>query len=224
MKLSSRTRLIVLFVVANVVILTVGSMLILNRPLRLPQIEGVFLPTAKSLPSFELTDQHGQSFSNKNLVGRWHIVSYGFTSCPDICPTLLADLNVVATTLPKEERPRFVFYSVDHRRDTPLQLASYLDFFNPDFIGLTRLNDEGDDYRAFEEGLGIVAQLGDGSEEVGSDYQVSHGVNLFLLNPAGKLQAVFRPGDDSPRGPAFDPATLMRDYRAVRRYHEDRQG
>lgn len=222
MRLSARARLLVAFALANAVVLAVGVLLLLNRPPSLPQIEGVFLPAPRALPAFELLDHHGELFANGDLVGNWHLVSYGFTSCPDICPTILSDLAIVAGKLPPGDALRFVFYSIDHRRDTPSQLVNYLTFFDPAFIGLTHRDGNDNRHLPFERGLGMVSELvADDSNDYG-EYQVNHGITLFLLNPDAQLQAVFKPSFSwSGKGAAqqgFNPDTILKDYLEIRRY------
>lgn len=227
MTIPARTRLLLAFVFANAIVLSVGVSVLLNRPPVLPQIEGVFLPNARPLPEFELLDHNDTVFDKSDLVGRWHLVSYGFTSCPDICPTILADLNEVADRLGQDaslelDPLRFVFYSIDHRRDTPRQLVSYLSYFNPAFIGLTHRDGNGDRHLPFERALGMVSELVAVDNGEPNEYQVNHGIALFLLNPDAELQAVFKPSFslkakayDQPR---FDPDTIVADYLAIRRY------
>lgn len=226
MSLSARTRLLLAFVLANAVLLSVGALLLLNRPPSLPQIEGVFLPNARELPAFELLDNNGDLVTNSDMKGSWHLVSYGFTSCPDICPTILSDLVAVADKLPAEDSLRFVFYSVDHRRDTPGQLSRYLAFFNPAFIGLTHTDGNDDRHVPFERGLGMVSELVVNEDSAdagyGREYQVNHGITLFLLNPQAELQAVFKPSlsgaGNAMTQPGFDPDVIVEDYLEIRRY------
>jgi protein SCO1/2 len=184
----------------------------------------VLLPNARKLPDFALLDHNHNVFSNKDLVGAWHLVSYGFTTCPDICPTTLSELAWLSRSLRAEgfDDLRVLFYTVDHRRDTSAQLASYLPFFDASFIGLTHEDDDAGTYLPFEQGLGIVARLVPASdadpEAAGNDYQVLHGVTLYLLNPDGDLQAIFQPGKQPGAAHGFDPDTLKRDYLAVRTF------
>lgn len=227
MAMPPRTRLLIAFVIANTVILTVGISVLLNRPPVLPQIQGVFLPAARALSEFELLDHNDTVFEKRDLLGRWHLVSYGFTSCPDICPTILADLTAVADKLAADasydtDSLRFVFYSIDSRRDTPLQLVSYLSYFNRDFIGLTHREGNNDRHLSFERELGMVSEIVPADSGDPKDYQVNHGIALFLINPDAELQAVFKPSyalNASVYDQAqFDPDTIVRDYLAIRRY------
>ncbi len=221
---SARSRLITGFVLANTALIAVAAFLIVSRPATPPLIQGVLLPEARALQPFELLTQENEPFTNDDLKGRWHIVSYGFTTCPDICPTTLSQLVKLTQLLdPQPELAVDVlFYTVDHRRDTVAQMASYVPFFDPDFVGLTHLDDPDNKHLPFEKSLGIMAALVPTSDAdggiSGNDYEVSHGVALFLLNPEGKLQAVFEPDEVAPDVYHFDPEKLFADYLAIRRY------
>jgi protein SCO1/2 len=212
------------FLLANVAIVAAITFLLLNRPVSPPQIQGVLLPQTRELPNFRLLDHHNRLFTNEDLKGRWHLVAYGFTTCPDICPTTLSQLASVIRQLEKQGHSdlRVLFYSVDHRRDTVAQMASYVPFFHPDFIGLTHRDDSENPHLPFEQGLGIVAQLlpatGPDIDPVANAYEVMHGITLFLINPQGELQAIFEPDNREPGPQNFDPDTLLRDYLAIRHY------
>jgi protein SCO1/2 len=212
------------FLIANGIIAAVITSMILTQPNRPPQIQGVLLPQARHLPEFKLLDHNNQDVSRENLKGRWHLVSYGFTTCPDICPTTLSQLATINQRLKALGHSDFQvwFYSVDHRRDTVRQMASYVPFFDSDFIGVTHIDDSKNLHLPFEQGLGIVAQLvpaiGADVDPAANEYQVNHGVALFLINPSGELQAIFQP-EISRSGPhTFNPDTVIRDYLAIRNY------
>ena len=212
------------FTLANLTILLAAFFLYNNRASAPPLIQGVLLPEARDIAAFSLIDHHNQPFTNASLLGRWHLVSYGFTTCPDICPTTLSRLVNVSRELGELGHTdlNVLFYSVDHRRDTVAQMASYVPYFHPDYIGLTHVDDAANPHLPFEQSLGIVSQLipnlEEGAEPNPNDYQVSHGVTLFLINPEGKLQAIFEPGESSPNVPDFEPEQVLRDYLAIRDY------
>jgi protein SCO1/2 len=224
MSLSPRARLLAGFLFANMAIALVAAVVLLNRPASPPQIQGVLLPEARALPDFQLVDHHDRAFTNKDLQGRWHLVSYGFTTCPDICPTTLSQLAEVSEQLRQQGHSelRVLFYTVDHRRDTVAQLASYVPFFDPEFLGLTHIDDSANPHLPFEQGLGIVAQLlpatGPDIDPASNEYQVVHGVKLFLVNPQGELQAIFEPDETRSGIHTFTPQTIERDYLAIRQY------
>jgi protein SCO1/2 len=211
------------FIAANAIIAIVAVLVLLNRPAAPPLIQGVLLPEGRELAAFSLLDHHNRSFTNSELTGRWHLVSYGFTTCPDICPTTLSQLSVVAAALEQQDADddlRVLFYTVDHRRDTVGQMASYVPFFHPDFVGLTHVDRADNPHLPFEQGLGIIAQLvpvADADPTL-NEYQVNHGVTLFLINPDGKLQAIFEPDRSAAGVHSFDPDKVLRDYLAIRGY------
>lgn len=219
MSLSARSRMLLGFVLANIAIVAVAAAVYVNRPISPPQIQGVLLSEASALPAFRLLDQGGGTFTNNDLLGRWHLVSYGFTTCPDICPTTLSQLSTAITQLGDHaDDLRVLFYTVDHRRDTVNQLAAYLPFFNEEFVGLTHLDDPDNTHLPFEQGLGMVARLVPNEDPDSSDYQVVHGLTLFLLNPRGELQAIFEPGNAGLGVRSYQPDKLAADYLAVRQY------
>ena len=212
------------FLIANVVLAVVITVIFLNRPNIPPQIQGVLLPQARQLPEFQLLDHNNQNVSQESLKGQWHLISYGFTTCPDICPTTLSQLATVNQHLKGLGHTdlRVLFYTVDHRRDTVMQMASYVPFFDADFVGLTHIDNSDNLHLPFEQGLGIVAQLvpstGTDVDPAANEYQVNHGVTLFLINPRGQLQAIFRPEINRFGDHTFSPDTVIRDYLAIRNY------
>jgi protein SCO1/2 len=101
-------------------------------------------------------------------------------------------------------------------------MASYVPFFHPEFIGLTHVDNSENPHLPFEKSLGITAQLipdsEPGTEPDANNYSVNHGVTLFLINPAGELQAIFQPDTKTPGAHSFDPEIILRDYLAIRDY------
>ena len=224
MSVSGRARILAGFLLVNAAIAVVAIAVFLNRPDSPPLIQGVLLPEAREIQRFSLLDHHNETFTNADLQGGWQLLSYGYTTCPDICPTTLSQLATVATQLQRQGRGdlRILFYTVDHRRDTVSQLAAYVPFFHSDFVGLTHLDDPDNPHLPFEQSLGIAAQLVPNTEATAesgaNDYQVYHGVALFLINPEGRLQAIFKPGQGATGAQSFDPDKILGDYLAIRRY------
>ena len=206
-------------------LLAVIAVAMYNRPETPPTITGVLIPKAIALKDFSLLDHHNQAFTRQQLLGQWHIISYGYTYCPDICPMTLTTLARVARRLEQDQAltdVRFLFYSVDPKRDTPTRLAEYVPWFHQDFVGLTR--DDADDsfHLPFEQSLGIVGvltplEMDQGLADSGG-YSVSHGVRIYLLNPEGELQAVFRPTIDKDGAQYFTVDQIYHDYRKIRAY------
>lgn len=234
---SPRSKLIAGFVLANIILALVAGVVWIKKPDPPPQIQGVLLNQSRALGEFSLLDQNSKPFTNEDLAGRWHLVTYGFTTCPDVCPTTLSTLAQVARRLDSNPMKnsgkndlRILFYSVDHRRDTVEQLANYVPFFHEQFIGLTHLDNSDNPHLPFEQGLGIFARLIPSDEQIDGEYtnayEVSHGVTLFLLNPRGELQAILEPGEDEHGSQVFDGETVFQDYLKVREYleHSDLAG
>ncbi len=113
--------------------------LALDRDALLDEANVLLLPRERVIPPLTLIDQDGQPFDTRSLQGRWHILFFGFTACPDICPTTLSDMRRLFGQLPSDTRGRLqlVLITADPERDTPQQLKTYLDYYRAGFSGLT---------------------------------------------------------------------------------------
>lgn len=179
-----------------------------------PTVQGAYLQPARKLEPFTLVDHRGEPFSRADLKGQWHLVSYGYTHCPDICPLTLVKVAGMLDRLEQEQTYtdlQVLFYSIDGERDRPEVLAQYVPYFHPKFIGLTRAEQSRRKHKSFEQGLGMVGRV--------RPEGVEHGLMLFLLNPRGQLQAVFKPQRDERGHYQFTVDQLLKDYRAVRGYY-----
>ena len=167
------------------------------------------------LPSFRLQGPRG-TFTEADLRGRWHFLFFGYTQCPDVCPTALglmkdlagrltaavptvtpsnspASTASVSSAVPRSSVPPastfgVVFVSVDPKRDTPELLRNYLAAFDPGFIGVT-----GEDaaLQPLARHLGLFYQRHDAGG--GAHYTVDHGATIYLIDPQGRLAATFSP-------------------------------
>lgn len=140
------------------------------------------LSEGRELPAVTLLSTTSADIASTALTGRWQMVFFGYTYCPDICPTALAELRRVYSSLPQATQDRLQVWmvSVDPERDTPEQLRAYLDFFDPSFQGLTG---ELADIQQLSQALGIPFIPGDSSKP---GYTVDHGANLALIAPDGR--------------------------------------
>ena len=190
-----------------------------------PKINGVVIPNAQTLKSFSLVSHQNTLYNNQSLLGNWHILSYGYTDCPDICPTTLALLaQVEQKVIASGEYTdlEILFYTIDPQRDTVAKLAQYIPFFSSHFIGLTP-SLQSNSYIDFEQSLGIqgvLTPLPTGNTDF-KGYSVSHGVMLYVLNAEGKLQAILKPDVDIQGIHSFDSEQIYQDYRALRNYFPD---
>ena len=186
--------LTVILCLAFSLVLFAGFTYRLSQPRILNQYElreygAMLLDVPRRFSEFSLTSHRGEPYSKANLSGKWTLVFFGFTHCPDICPTTLAMLNKVIQQLSEEEKESIdvVLLSVDPERDTPDKLADYVTFFNPGFVGLT-----GDPYQV----LNLATQLGVVYSKVplkDGDYTVDHSGNVVIINPMGDYHGFFRP-------------------------------
>ncbi|MEJ2043392.1 MAG: SCO family protein [Reinekea sp.] len=155
----------------------------------LEQNQTVLFDAPRMLPSVNLTRHDGSSFSTDSLKGQWDIVNFGYTYCPDICPTNMADLNIAyksLTELGLADQIQVWMISVDPQRDTPEQLAQYVPYFNENFIGVTG---EIDQISTFATQLSAVFY----PEGSGEGYTVAHSDNMAIVDPQGHFVALMRP-------------------------------
>jgi protein SCO1/2 len=156
------------------------------------------------LPDFSLLAENGQPIARADVQGHWSLVFFGFTHCPDVCPTTLAKLADVrrrVADLPEEQQPRVVLVSVDPERDTPPVLKEYLEGFDPSLRGITG-SVEGID--AFASALGVAhSKIPMG----GDQYMVDHTSVVMVIDPLGRRAAIF--------SPPLEPAAIADDYRRL---------
>ena len=151
---------------------------------------------AKTLPEFELVNQDGKPLNRDDLKGKWHLIFFGYTHCPDICPSSLQTLADMVKAIDDEdvnEALRVMFVSVDPDRDTPELLKSYVEYFNPDFIGATGTEPN---LQQLTRSLGIAYFLERESADQVS-YEVGHSASFILLNPASQFAGLFGAPHDS---------------------------
>ena len=168
---------------------------------------GVFSQAPSDGPggAFQLVDQAGKPVTEKVLKGKWSAVFFGYTYCPDVCPTTMAAMAQAQERLgPKAKDLQVVFITIDPERDTPAQLSRYLsnDAFPKGAIGLTGTPAQVDvaakAYRVFYEKAGT-----------GTDYLMNHSTPTYLMDPKGRFQKVL-PYGISPDEIAKQIADAMR--------------
>jgi len=152
----------------------------------LPSFEKtVILPTSRALKATIFTDHRGQVFDLERFKNQWSIVFFGFTNCPDICPStlrILKDVKQQVTEAGLWDGYQVIMVSVDPERDTPEKLNEYVPFFDSEFIGVTA------DLKATEEFAKSVGALFIKRENERNDewYDVDHSASLILINPQGE--------------------------------------
>lgn len=169
------------------------------------QANGLYLmDPPRDFGEFALRDHRGESFTPATLKDQWTLVFFGFTHCPDICPTTMAFLDQFVGQLEGTEAKdtQVVMISVDPARDTVEQLANYVPYFNEDFTGVTG---EFLDLFRFATSLNTPFRKVAGQ---GEDYQVDHSANVVLINPRGHYHGFFKA--------PLDMAKMKVTYRAAR--------
>ena len=158
----------------------------MNKPVELDT--AFVMPLTTALPNFSLLDQSGAPVNADSFRGQWDLVFFGFTNCPDICPTtlqVLASAKRELTDAGARTLPRIVLVSVDPERDTPEVLGQYVDYFGEDNLGIT--GDLGE-IKKLTAGLGIYF------EKVAAEdgtYSVDHSAAVLVINPDGEFSALF---------------------------------
>jgi len=191
--------------------ITVLALLFINRPTSqkgVPaELLGVMRPETRELTAFTLIDQNDQEFKLDRFAGSWNFVFFGYTYCPDICPTTLSTLTSVFSQLEKSGEPaqnlNAFFISVDPQRDNPEKLAGYMTYFNKTFMGVTGKKQQIDDFaRQFGAGYIIEPERGPGN------YLISHTSSIFLVDPKARIMAHF--------SPPHDPETIAKQFEQIR--------
>jgi protein SCO1/2 len=204
----SRAKSIGLAVLVAIVAVAAGMLLsraLLDRASAPTLARATLLDPPRPLPPMAFVDQDGQPFGVAQLRGHWSILFFGFTFCPDICPTtlaLLAQVEKQLADLPPEQRPHVVLVSVDARRDTPERLAQYVKSFSPTFTGITAGDQAA--VEAFATQLGAPVAI---SPLPGDNYTVDHSAAIFVIDPNGAWRALSSPPHEVP--------IIVQDYRSI---------
>ena len=207
---TQKTVFILVALVALILGLTINKVIngrSQGNPAELIDAGIILLPQSRTVPELEMNDENGQPVRLDQLKGKWSLVFFGYTFCPDICPTTLAQLRQVKSELPKEamERMQVVLVSVDPNRDTPAQLKQYLGYFDKDFRGLTGSLDA---TQKLANALSIPFIPADTSKP---GYTVDHSGNLALIGPDGAQRGFIRAPFNNQKLVAQLPGLVKRD-------------
>jgi protein SCO1/2 len=187
--MSAQSKLLVFAIVCIVGTAGLAASLLWHHPA--PPVElttGSILSPTRPLPDFSLIDQRGRAFGTADLRGHWSMLFFGYTNCPDFCPTTLTTLAAMQKRLRMAKAavlPQVIFVSVDAKRDTPAQLAKYVPYFDPGFIGLTAADQPA--IEALAKKLGVAAIIRPAAD---GNYTVDHSGVIFVIDPEGKLAAI----------------------------------
>jgi protein SCO1/2 len=159
-----------------------GLVVLATSGVRLPWMPSQGFPLAATIGGpFELASTGGGTLSSASLKGHPFAVFFGYTYCPDVCPTTLQDLSGIIRQMgPDADKMRFLFVSVDPMRDTIDQLRLYLSSFDPHIVGVTgteaQIADIARKYHAIYEKVGS-----------GADYTINHTATIYLMDAQGRF-------------------------------------
>ena len=200
----TRSPLAVLALLA-IVAFGAGAYLALNpRAPTEPASMGYVLDEPRPLPAFSLVNEQGNPFDQTGFEGQWSLLYFGFTYCPDICPSSMAVMAQVKSALEEDDglNDQYYLVSVDPERDTPERLGEYVRYFDPGFRGLTGQFEQLD---IITRAAGAVYKVPEAPEN--EDYLVAHSSTLTLIDPEGRIHAIFT----SP----FNPESIADDLRRI---------
>ncbi len=188
---ASRLRL---FIVAGALLLASGASFVFSRYTAYQKVQQKFYGQALVPDSqaydFKLVDHEGHAFRLDQLRGKLVLFSFGFTHCPNVCPTTLSDLGKVFRALPEQERAKvqILFISVDPQRDKPDLLKSYVPYFDRSFIGLTgspeQIAETAKAYGAFYEKVHTPGEDPD-------VYFMDHSAYVYLITPDSRWKLIY---------------------------------
>lgn len=164
----------------------------------------IFSPP-QEVAQFSLIDTKGRAFNNNSLWGQWTFMFFGFTNCGQICPTTMSHLNQMYQFLLKEKQnpmPQIMLISVDPERDTLKKLGDYVQSFNPHFQGATGDKAEIDKLASSVSVLYVKSK-----DKKTGETTIDHSGTILLLDPNGKLIAIF--------SPPHDPAQMVKDFQLI---------
>jgi protein SCO1/2 len=165
---------------------------------------GIYSP-AYPAPPLDLTDQDGSPFSLDELKGQVGVIYFGYTTCPDICPTTLIDFSSVKSELGADaDRVKFLMVTVDPDRDSTARLKEYMSFFDPAFIGLRGTDEQ---TSQFERDYGVMVTRVEHPESA-TGYLLDHTASIYVVDPEGNLKLIF-PNGSTPADMAEDIRHLL---------------
>jgi len=190
---SAKNFIIALLAIAIVVVLVIWWQFNISRRINLENsLSQTILTQPVKLSPFQLIDSNGPTFTNQSLQGRWAFIYFGYTDCGEVCDKSMAALSQVYDQLKAQSQfvPLIIFVSVKSHQDTLSKIQQYITRFNPNFLGLTA---DINTLKPLTHELGVqyvkLKSPGIGKDIDGE--QLAHTGTVFLIDPAGKLHAIF---------------------------------
>ena len=172
-------------VIIGVALLILGAGVgVLITKLQPYEYNGVVYENPKPAAPINLVGRGNENFDLADYRGKVVVLFFGYTSCPDVCPSTMSDMKRVASILGENaEKIQVVFVTVDPERDTVEKLDSYISLFDPNFIGLSGTEDELEDVWS---DYGVFREI-DTTTQTATGYLVNHSSRLYVIDPEGKL-------------------------------------
>lgn len=147
------------------------------------------LTAPKPIPDVTMVDHNGKAVTWSDYRGKWLVVFFGYTNCPDACPTGLTDLDRELQRLgPDASKIQGLFVTLDPERDTTPRLKTYVPYFNQTFVGL---RPEQAQLASLIEQFGVVYQKATPSAEASGSYLIDHSLRYYVIDPNGQLKSSF---------------------------------
>ncbi|MFC0446009.1 SCO family protein [Pseudidiomarina halophila] len=200
-----------------VAIIAVVAGVVIFNSLPQPKPQALVYNPPRQMEPFILEAHNGGPVTNADLTGQWTFLFTGYTSCPDICPTTMADFKKILPQLASvADRPVKVWMiSVDPQRDTLQRLADYTTYFGTEFMGVRA---EHKDLYPFVNGLGLMYSIPDEGEV---DYLVNHSSAIVLVNPQGERHAIFKSSQTPGKLPTVDMQQMLEDFQLITQQYHD---
>lgn len=207
----------VLYVVVALVALVTGVLLFSQFSQQPKPEHALYYQQAREIKPFEMLDHNGEGFSNAQLTGKWSWIFLGYTSCPDVCPTTLQELNFIYDDLKAiDPNTQVILVSADPKRDTTERLAGYIKYFNKEFIAV---NGGHEVLFPFARNLGLMYAINDGEQAENGMYMVDHSASMVLINPEGRIAAIFQPNQVLGQIPTVEGDKLVSDFAKIVNLH-----
>ncbi|WP_440874850.1 SCO family protein [Thalassotalea sp. PLHSN55] len=202
-----------LYIIVGVVSLSIGWLVFYKYTQIAAPEHALYYQQPRDIKSFTLTDHQGDVFNNSRLQGKWSWVFFGYTSCPDVCPTTLQELNFIYDELQAiDPNNQVLLVSVDPKRDSQDKLNQYIGYFNSAFVAL---RGEHSTLFPFARNLGLMYAIVDEETAQTSSYLVDHSASIVLINPEGEIAAIFKPKFIVGQPPAINGNDLVSDFEKI---------
>ncbi len=194
--------IVLLLAIAITIVNQVRQASVSNRPISNKTF--FEFPDRKPVPVVTLEQAGKGRISTEVMKGKWHLLFFGYTFCPDVCPVELTVLHqmtdILREQLPPEQLPQTLFISIDPERDTPEMMEEYVTYFDPDFIGLTGKKT---DLKILTMAFGVswmkqpntdtttIDDISPGKKKDKQNYLISHTTSIILVNPEMKVAGLF---------------------------------